>query len=148
MDQIDSLESLTPELFLADPKKYIELLNTKVELRKSVTLISSLSNFNQLKHGQLVRFRGLIQDMHDPEIYLETYQVKDATEKITTRNGKFRDNLKLEVSTINTICILLNFNYDIFPYFLFKRNTKKFYVSHHPMFTENGDQCLWYQYPA
>lgn len=47
---------------------------------------------------QLVRFRGLVQNMLDPEIYLESYQTKTDTETLTLRKGKFRDNLKLNVS--------------------------------------------------
>lgn len=94
---MDSIATLTPERFIDQSEKYLELLNTDEEVRKSIPLISSLKSYEQLKDAQLVRFRGLIQDMQDPEIYLETYQTKDANNTISTHKGKYRDNLKLKV---------------------------------------------------
>lgn len=44
---------------------------------KEIPLLNSapLCNF---KDKQLVRFRGMIQDMYDPEYYLEQYEVKNS----------------------------------------------------------------------
>ncbi|XP_075160609.1 mini-chromosome maintenance complex-binding protein [Haematobia irritans] len=52
---------------------------------------------HELKDYSVVRFRGMIQDMLDPEIYLETYEVKkcgSATEP-RIQQGKYRDCLVL-----------------------------------------------------
>ncbi|XP_046680106.1 mini-chromosome maintenance complex-binding protein-like [Homalodisca vitripennis] len=48
-----------------------------------------------LKDGQLVRFRGMIQDMYNPVYYLATYEVLDTTtnQKIV-RSGKYKDSLQ------------------------------------------------------
>lgn len=90
------MESLTPELFM---KKSAEMLDALSDdsVRSKIPLISNWDNFNQLKDMQLVRFRGLVQNMLDPEIYLETYQTKTDDDQFALRNGKFRDNLALKV---------------------------------------------------
>lgn len=90
------MESLTPEQFIANPSEVLAALSNEVT-RAKVPLISNWENFNRLKDMQLVRFRGLVQNMLDPEIYLDTYQVKDENGAVSARKGKFRDNLKLEV---------------------------------------------------
>lgn len=41
---------------------------------------------------QLVRFTGMIQDMQNPELYLEQYEVQDSiTKQTTVKMGKYRD---------------------------------------------------------
>lgn len=49
---------------------------------------------HQLKDYAVVRFRGMIQDMLDPEIYLENYEVKN-DEVTRMQQGKYRDCLLL-----------------------------------------------------
>lgn len=90
------MESLTPEQFMEKPAEVLEALSNEIT-RSKIPLISNWENFNRLKDMQLVRFRGLVQNMLDPEIYLDTYQTKAENGVISTRKGKFRDNLKLEV---------------------------------------------------
>ncbi|XP_065361281.1 mini-chromosome maintenance complex-binding protein [Calliphora vicina] len=57
---------------------------------------------HQLRDNSLVRFRGMIQDMQDPEIYLERYELKK-TDGSGTRiqEGKYRD------------CLLMNSGEDV-----------------------------------
>lgn len=43
----------------------------------------------------MVRFRGMIQDMMDPELYLEKYEVTHETGS-RMQNGKYRDTLVLK----------------------------------------------------
>lgn len=93
------LDSLTPQLFIEQREKVLEAVS-KSSGRAKIPVISNLENFDQLNDGQLVRFRGLVQNMFDPEIYLEQYQVKDSENAVHTRNGKYRDNLKLKVKQI------------------------------------------------
>lgn len=61
-------------------------------------LLNNIENNNVLVDGQLVRFRGLVQDMLDPEIYLEKFEttLADGTKHI--KRVKYRDNINLEVS--------------------------------------------------
>ncbi|XP_013110369.2 mini-chromosome maintenance complex-binding protein [Stomoxys calcitrans] len=50
---------------------------------------------HQLKDCSIVRFRGMIQDMLDPEIYLQSYEVKNSedSKKSRIQPGKYRDCL-------------------------------------------------------
>ncbi|XP_020810210.1 mini-chromosome maintenance complex-binding protein [Drosophila serrata] len=50
---------------------------------------------HKLKDRTLVRFRGMIQDMMDPEIYLERYEVKALDGSKRLHDGKYLDCLKL-----------------------------------------------------
>jgi hypothetical protein len=50
---------------------------------------------------QLVRFTGMVQDMQNPELYLEQYEVLDSVSKQrTVRWGKYRDIPACGVSTL------------------------------------------------
>lgn len=51
----------------------------------------------------LVRFRGMVQDMWDPEYYLEEYVVKrtDGSGGTRVQNGRYRDTLVLQVKPGN-----------------------------------------------
>lgn len=92
------LNELTPELLSTNLSDTLLTLKDD-DVWKRIPLISNLSNFDRLKEMQLVRFRGLIQDMRDPEIYLETFQTKCAQNGETKlRGAKYRDNVKIEVS--------------------------------------------------
>ncbi|XP_017095645.2 mini-chromosome maintenance complex-binding protein [Drosophila bipectinata] len=50
---------------------------------------------HKLKDQTLVRFRGMIQDMMDPEIFLERYEVKSSNGIKRFQDGKFRDCLRV-----------------------------------------------------
>ena len=59
-----------------------------------------------IQHGQLVRFRGMIQDQMGPEMYGSGALLKNATtgvQKVIT--GKFKDELNLGVSQLYSILI-------------------------------------------
>nr|CAD7410648.1 unnamed protein product [Timema poppensis] len=54
----------------------------------------------ELTDGQLVRFHGMIQDMFDPEYYLDQYEVKDSTNgRSRLCSGKYRDILSCQVKS-------------------------------------------------
>lgn len=93
---METVESLTPEMYLEQSSEVLAALSNEIN-RVKIPLISNWENFDRLKDMQLVRFRGLVQNMLDPEIYLETYQTKTDTETLQLRKGKFRDNIKLKV---------------------------------------------------
>lgn len=94
---MELLDTLTPELLVEHYSEVLEAVSNG-NVRAGLPLISNLDNFDQLHDGQLVRFRGLVQNMYDPEIYLEQYQVKDAANAVRTCNGKYRDNFRLKVN--------------------------------------------------
>lgn len=59
-----------------------------------------------LKNGHLVRFRGMIQDMHNPEFYFETYEViNHDTKESRICTGKYRDTADIGVRL--TLFVLL-----------------------------------------
>lgn len=100
---MEVVDSLTPDLFIQRSSEILEALSDE-SIRVKIPLISNWSTFNRLKDMQLVRFRGLVQNMLDPEIYLETYQTKNDHDVLQIRKGKFRDNLKLEVIYTSSSC--------------------------------------------
>nr|XP_014090361.1 mini-chromosome maintenance complex-binding protein isoform X1 [Bactrocera oleae] len=50
---------------------------------------------HDLKDMNIVRFRGMIQDMLDPEMYLERYEIVKEDNTCRVQEGKFRDCLLL-----------------------------------------------------
>ncbi|KAH8377000.1 hypothetical protein KR093_002667, partial [Drosophila rubida] len=50
---------------------------------------------HKLNDQALVRFRGMVQDMMDPEIYLEQYEIQSADGSRRLQQGKYRDCLRL-----------------------------------------------------
>lgn len=93
---MDVIETLTPEQFLQRSDEIVNILLDET-IRARIPLINNLTSFDGLKDLQIVRFRGLVQNMLDPEIYLESYQTKN-NDVLQSRNGKYRDNFSLEVS--------------------------------------------------
>lgn len=89
-------ESIVLDLktFLTDQAHYLKLFENKEEWRKVPYL--NYTALHELKDFSLVRFRGMIQDMLDPEIYLEKYEVISNDGKRITRSGKYRDCLDLQ----------------------------------------------------
>lgn len=66
---------------------------------------SSISSLNEiplkdLKHGQLVRYRGMVQDQLGPEMYGSAALLKNNVSGCQRNvTGKFKDELKLGVIT-------------------------------------------------
>uniref|UniRef100_A0A1B6E8K5 Mini-chromosome maintenance complex-binding protein n=1 Tax=Clastoptera arizonana TaxID=38151 RepID=A0A1B6E8K5_9HEMI len=66
----------------------------KEENWNRLPLINSCSHQN-LKDGQLVRFRGMIQDMYNPVLYFSSYAVRNTkTNETLIRCGKYKDSLE------------------------------------------------------
>ncbi|KAK3921245.1 Mini-chromosome maintenance complex-binding protein [Frankliniella fusca] len=56
-----------------------------------IPLINTIPNY-ELQDLQLVRFRGMVQYMHNPEYFMGQYEVEDKESKVkTTRSGRYRD---------------------------------------------------------
>ncbi|KAJ8868506.1 hypothetical protein PR048_030034, partial [Dryococelus australis] len=63
---------------------------------ESIPLLNRLPS-HELVNEQLVRFRGMIQDMYDPEFYLSQYEVVSKTDACSSvRSGNYRDSIALE----------------------------------------------------
>lgn len=96
---MDVIETLTPEQYVQRTEDISKLLEDET-IRSRIPLISNWTSFDRLKDRQIVRFRGLVQNMMDPEIYLETYCTKNEAGVEQSRSGKYRDNMSLEVSRL------------------------------------------------
>ncbi|XP_065091923.1 mini-chromosome maintenance complex-binding protein [Ochlerotatus camptorhynchus] len=83
----------TPEYFAANEKSCSEQLS-KPEVRAQIPLLNC-TQLHDLRDNALVRFRGMIQDMQDPECYLERYEVrrKDDGSLLRVQGGKYHDVL-------------------------------------------------------
>lgn len=90
----------TPKDFLGpNNAEFMKLLEDPI-VWSSIPLLN-YTPLHQLKDCTIVRFRGMIQDMLDPEIYLERYEVKKKNSDGTTtriQEGKYRDCLLLDSS--------------------------------------------------
>lgn len=68
-----------------------------------IPLINSNASHN-LPDGTLVRFRGMVQDMHNPEFYFEEFEVYNSTtNECKIKSGKFKDTAHILVSRPNKI---------------------------------------------
>ncbi|XP_062557776.1 mini-chromosome maintenance complex-binding protein [Armigeres subalbatus] len=89
------LSSWTPEYFATNESLCLEQLS-KPEIRSQIPLLNC-TPLHEVVDNALVRFRGMIQDMQDPECYLERYDVrkKDDGSLIRVQSGKYRDVLAM-----------------------------------------------------
>lgn len=88
--------SWIPETFLQNENENLNMLENDKSSWKKIPFLNH-EKLHAIKDHTLVRFRGMIQDMSDPEIYLEKYLVKcGSSERI--QEGKFRDTLVCGVS--------------------------------------------------
>lgn len=66
----------------------------KHENRAAIPLLNNLENY-AAPNSSLVRFRGMIQDMLDPEFYLEKYSVRGPS-GTRMQDGRYRDTIVYE----------------------------------------------------
>lgn len=88
------LNSWTPEYFCENATACSEHL-VKAEVRAIIPLLNC-SQLHNLRDNTLVRFRGMIQDMQDPECFLEQYEVHRKGGDgglIRVQDGRYRDVL-------------------------------------------------------
>lgn len=90
------ITQIKPDDFVANSKSILEILNGTDKQR--IPMLNNIDNLNVLHDGQLVRFRGLVQDMLDPQIYLESYEVVMVDGSKQIKCGKYRDQVNLDVS--------------------------------------------------
>uniref|UniRef100_A0A336LJY3 Mini-chromosome maintenance complex-binding protein n=1 Tax=Culicoides sonorensis TaxID=179676 RepID=A0A336LJY3_CULSO len=91
------LQKILPESYLSNPEELDRLL-AEPQFLQSIPLLNHVDvNVSKLKDCSLVRFRGMIQDMMDPELYLEKYEVTHTESGSHFQNGKYRDTLLLKI---------------------------------------------------
>lgn len=60
-------------------------------INKQIPLLN-VNELHDFKDSTLVRFRGMIQDMHGPEFYLEKFEIiNENTKETSLKSGKFKD---------------------------------------------------------
>ena len=78
------------------PKALREFIQQKLSDEKNLPSINEAPN-HALVDGQLVKFRCMIQDMFDPEIYMDKFTVKNLENGQTRISScRFRDTIDLE----------------------------------------------------
>ncbi|KAH8263240.1 hypothetical protein KR044_006435 [Drosophila immigrans] len=82
-DELATQDLASWKALLEDPAKW-----------HSIPLLNH-TPLHKLKDQVLVRFRGMVQDMMDPEIYLERYEIKSADGNRRVQQGKYLDCLRL-----------------------------------------------------
>lgn len=96
------LSNLSLDEYLSDETGYAEVLKD-VRSVQQVPLLN-YANVQDFADHTLVRFRGMVQDMQDPETYLESYEVNGDNATIRKQDGRYRDLLVLRVSDIVEFC--------------------------------------------
>ncbi|XP_052888914.1 mini-chromosome maintenance complex-binding protein [Anopheles moucheti] len=98
--------SWTPEHFIAHETTCLKQLSADT-VWSSIPLLNC-TELAHLPDGCLVRFRGMLQDMQDPECYLEQYTVRAKSDGSVVRqqNGKYRDILLFNAASevVDTGC--------------------------------------------
>nr|XP_049706474.1 mini-chromosome maintenance complex-binding protein [Helicoverpa armigera] len=100
-DLMTDFETVTPDLWMVNEEGWKEKL-LKLPNWFQIPLINSNASHN-LPDGTLVRFRGMVQDMHNPEFYFEQFEVfNTVTNDVKNKSGKYRDTAHiLENEKIN-----------------------------------------------
>ncbi|XP_013134505.1 PREDICTED: mini-chromosome maintenance complex-binding protein [Papilio polytes] len=94
-------DSVTPDLWMSDEDNWKNKLS-KLTNWYQIPLLNSNASHN-FSDGRLVRFRGMVQDMHNPEFYFEKFEVYNAsTNEVKVKSGKYCDTAHiLENEKIN-----------------------------------------------
>uniref|UniRef100_A0A182UKI8 Mini-chromosome maintenance complex-binding protein n=1 Tax=Anopheles melas TaxID=34690 RepID=A0A182UKI8_9DIPT len=107
METVREIAAWTPEYLIANEPACLEQLSTDEALWSTIPLLNC-TELAHLPDGCLVRFRGMLQDMQDPECYLERYAVRSKSDGTVVRqqNGKYRDLLVFNAATetVDTGC--------------------------------------------
>ncbi|RZC40480.1 mini-chromosome maintenance complex-binding protein [Asbolus verrucosus] len=84
------IQNCTPEQWYKNENNWLEVLENE-SIWNQIPLLN-VNELHNLKDSRLVRFRGMIQDMHGPEFYLEKFEVRNEdTQGITVKFGKYVD---------------------------------------------------------
>ncbi|XP_049539351.1 mini-chromosome maintenance complex-binding protein [Anopheles darlingi] len=98
---MEPVATWTPEYFVENESNCLKQLTAEDDtVWRSIPLLNCMAP-QHLVDGQLVRFRGMVQDMQDPECYLKRYGVRCKTSESIVRhqNGQYRDMLVYNAAT-------------------------------------------------
>ncbi|CAH0729506.1 unnamed protein product, partial [Brenthis ino] len=100
-DLVHDFDSISPNIWMLNEKEWKEKL-LKLPNWNKIPLLNSNASHN-LPDGSLVRFRGMVQDMHNPEFYFEQFEVYNSgTNEVKMKSGKYTDTANvLENEKIN-----------------------------------------------
>lgn len=81
----------TTEYYLNNESKCLEALKDS-QTFQSIPMLNH--NSSMIPNSSLVRFRGMIQDMLDPEFYLEKYTIASKSKNhLRVQDGRYRDTI-------------------------------------------------------
>uniref|UniRef100_A0A182FLN1 Mini-chromosome maintenance complex-binding protein n=1 Tax=Anopheles albimanus TaxID=7167 RepID=A0A182FLN1_ANOAL len=98
---MEPVATWTPEYFVENEAACLKQLTAEDDVVwRSIPLLNCMGA-QHLVDGQLVRFRGMVQDMQDPECYLKRYGVrcKSSESIVRYQNGQYRDILVYNAAT-------------------------------------------------
>lgn len=94
-DFTHDFDTVSPEIWMLNEDGWKERL-LKLPNWCKIPLINSNASHN-LSDGTLVRFRGMVQDMHNPEFYFEQFEVFNTkTNEIKSKTGKYTDTANIQ----------------------------------------------------
>ena len=98
----DAPLSLVNQAFQDKTKQWPVSVQEFFNQKLSEINLDSVSSINEtprgvaLIDGQLVKFRGMVQDMHDPEIFMDQYGIKNlSTGETRLETCRYRDTTNL-----------------------------------------------------
>lgn len=87
-----SVNDWTPEYFIANQES-CKLILENSDILKEIPLLNN-APLHDFRDKQLVRFRGMVQDMYNPEYYFQKYEVKNTQNGCCDiRHGMYMDSV-------------------------------------------------------
>ncbi|XP_050351974.1 mini-chromosome maintenance complex-binding protein [Nymphalis io] len=87
-------DTVTPGIWMINEEEWKDKL-LKLPNWYKIPLINSNATHN-LPDGTMVRFRGMVQDMHNPEFYFEQFEVFNTkTNEVKCKSGKYTDTANI-----------------------------------------------------
>lgn len=89
MSDLPDLSKCTPDIFVSERCQYLNYFENYSNWGKVPLL-----NYGDVEHPQqsFVRYRGMVQNMRDTEIYYEYYEIQESPSALLkTLCGKYRD---------------------------------------------------------
>ncbi|CAK1586470.1 unnamed protein product [Parnassius mnemosyne] len=101
LDFTVDFDSVSPDLWISKEETCKEKL-LKLSNWSQIPLLNTNAS-HKFSDGKLVRFRGMVQDMHNPEFYFEKFEVfNTTTNEVKIKSGKYCDTAHiLENEKIN-----------------------------------------------
>lgn len=91
-----NLSGLTIDQYLKNEAEYLKLLQDNPKAVQTQVPLLNYGKLHDFADNTLVRFRGMIQDMNDAEIYLERYEISSTTNGVRVQDGRYRDVIVLK----------------------------------------------------